>query len=634
MSPDEAKVAGAIVLEPETHEGNSMTKNEANESKHEDDQVRPIQVEEAESGPRGTQSTTSPTPTSSPYSGGDNADFDALGIDQQGGRTFEPSTNLPPPGAKPDNLRKRRASVSPEKLNTGKFDPLPLRIDTSASTSSGPFAKRARIENCIEVSYDSLGTPRIASVTPTLALPSGKSIPTAQLRSSASGGEKTSYDDGFRFSIINAFLRNNDLLLNLVSYLTIPSLINLYAISKGFHYILNSNYMTFILSNVRTWAPSAPTIFPWRCYKPLCVHDPQLRKKSSMVGRHLTAQYQDLRDVPSLKWLQMVVWRQGVCKDMLIQLATKGLRSPTGTLDAVSRMWFILDLPLNSQRIALCRSQAYITNRTIYLSTAFFLKIDMALTDPSGPVFPVGNQYTNFNAFPRAMERCGTVGCDLRELLTSERNFTSLWRVLRGWTPDPTEPQLPMTRLDVLRLWVRHRYQLPAGASERAKRESIMGIPWHQVGTASLERTGTSSVTVKGKTTTAINPALTTEAFRRTQLGQQVLYPHAKHLLVPTVKPRETLMRPEELMMKESVRRQLEMHRQWAEMMLWGFTDDLGRNLPERSEEELLRWSRGHLPLELFRSNEEVERERAKQRKEQEESGQGSGSTGDKCNNG
>jgi len=562
----------------------------------------------------GRPSTTSLKPGFNPFSDGAEAAANALGIGRLGDSVPRQANMLAPP-AKPKlgNLHKRRASASPEKFNTGSFEPIPLRIEPSTSTIDEPPAKRARFENKVEVSYDSCGTPRIASVTPTIALPSGRTVAASQLLN-----RYRPLPSKKRFSVLNALYRHNDLLLLLVSYLTIPSLISLYAISKPFHFLFNSHYMAFILSNMRTWAPKADKIYPWRCYQSLCMRDPSLRKKSSMTGKDLKEKHQDLRDVPSLRWLQMVVWRQGVCKDMLIQLATKGLRCPTGTLGAIRRMWFVMDLPLNAHRIALCRSQTYISQHTIFCASMFFLKVDMSFTDPSGPIYPVANQHTNTAAYPRRWERCGWTGCDLREMLTAERNFTSLWRVLRGWSWDSSEPRLSLNRLDVLRLWARHKYRLPENVPKHVKKQSIMGIPWHEVGTAGLERTGVSPVNLNGKVTSIINPGLTTSA-QRTHTNQQLLYPHQKRLIVPKEKPREKLLRPEELMLRESVRRQMSMHTQWGRMMLWGFCDDAGRNLPVRTEEELLRWSQGKVPLSMYKSDEEVMKER--EAKSKEESG-------------
>ncbi|KAH9842154.1 hypothetical protein Tdes44962_MAKER01532 [Teratosphaeria destructans] len=515
----------------------------------------------------------------------------------------------PPPVLVPrlGNLHKRRASASPEKFNTGKFEPLPLRIDTSFASGQGttePPAKRARLENKIEIGYDALGTPHIASVTPIWALPSGRRI-AVPLNSAAS--LRVPADEAF--SVLNGFLRHGDLLLLLASYLNIPSLISLYSISKPFHAVFNRHFTAFIVACMRTWAPNADKIWPWRCYQSLCIKDPNLRQKSSFANKEVETIGQDLRDVPSLRWLQMVVWRQGVCKDMLIQLATKGLRCPPGTLDAVKKMWFVLDLPLNAHRIALCRTEAYITKKVIYNATLFFLKVDMAFTDPACAVYPLAGPHTNMHAYPARYQRKGHVGCDLREMLISEKSFTPLWRVLRGWSPDPKEPAFHMNRLDVLKLWVRHKYKPRHGAPAEAREGSIMGIPWDQVGTAGLERTGVSVYHLAdGSSRVVTNPSFRFVTPDQQRAIDQQLYPHRKQLLLPTDKPREPLLRPDELLIRESVRRRMSLHGAWGRMMLYGFCDYWGRNLPVRSEDELLKWSNGNVPKHPLYTDEELAR--------------------------
>lgn len=499
-----------------------------------------------------------------------------------------------PPAPSLGKLHKRRASASPQKFSTGRFEPLPLRTDlaSKASLSAEPPTKRARIENKLEVSYDSAGTPRIASITPTFALPSGRKVSGPKLLNPDHSSKSNA-----PFSVINALLRNNDLLLQIVSYLTMPSLISLYAISKPFHYLFNGAYTAFVLANMRTWAPGSDQIYPWRCYQSLCIKDPRIRQKSVWKGMEANVKYEDLRDIPSLKWLQMVIWRHGICKDMLIQLATRGLRCPHGTLDAIKRMWFIMDLPLNAHRVSLCRSESYLTKGMIARSTMFFLKVDMAFTDPKGPVFPMNGQGANAAAYPPDWQNCGYTGCDLREILLSERHFTPLWRVLRGLSPDPSEPAWPMNRLDVLKLWVRHKYHLPENVSEHVKRQSIMGVPWHEVGTAGLERTGVSLFQLdSGEQTAILHPAVTSKFGQHMHPEQQALYPHRKRILLPTQKPREPLLRPDELIVRESIRRKMRLHTQWARMMLWGFCDELGRNFPVMDEAELLAWSNGREP--------------------------------------
>lgn len=177
-----------------------------------------------------------------------------------------------------------------------------------------------------------------------------------------------------------------------------------------------------------------------------------------------------------------------------------------------------------------------------------------------------------------------------------------------------------MTRLDVLRLWVRHRYSHPEGTAEEVRRMSIMGIPWYEVGTAGMERTGVSFHNLAPASSDGdsnIQIALTHPSIAGTgltdhqteqllhhpqsqpqtkQQQQNFFYPHARRIILTHEKPREPLLRPDELVVKEGVRRRLGMHRKWAMMMLYGFCDEGGWNLPVWREEELLRMGRGLPP--------------------------------------
>ena len=251
----------------------------------------------------------------------------------------------------------------------------------------------------------------------------------------------------------------------------------------------------------------------------------------------------------------------------------------------LQRLWFLLDLPVNTHRIALIHNPTYFPPLTLNQATLFFLKLDMAFTDPCTPSYPI--DHPNFLHHPAKYAGGQPSGVHLRKMLLAERQMTSLWRVLRGWTPDSRDPAIAMTRCDLLRLWIRHKFQWPEGTSESVKGMKVMDILPHEIGTAGLERTGVAFHDLHDpatNTTTKVpvmDPSITSR--------QAPLYPHARKLILPNTKPREQLLRPDELVMRECIKRQQSMHTKWAEMMLYGFTDKMGKQLPIRSEEEWLR---------------------------------------------
>ena len=68
-----------------------------------------------------------------------------------------------------------------------------------------------------------------------------------------------------------------------------------------------------------------------------------------------------------------------------------------------------------------------------------------------------------------------------------------------------------------------------------------------------------------------------------------------------TVKPRERkttqkMLRVDQLVMRESVRRELSLWEHWVRMMVWGWYDPVGRRMPLWTEEELYRMMKGLPP--------------------------------------
>jgi hypothetical protein len=267
------------------------------------------------------------------------------------------------------NLHKRRAETSPEKFNTGQFEPLPLQTLVSTKkvrTDDGTPRTVTRVDHVPQKTQLTAFLSNF-NLTPTAHdirsgikesrdlehLPSRKELQNSQLTAGLQNFNLTTpkaYAIPFSsipstpktakkkpFNLLNAFCANNELLLLLTSYLTIPSLISLYSISKIYHHQFNFHYTAHILAIMRTWAPHSEIAFPWRTYRSICVRDPALRQTSRLAGTTAGSsdKHGDLRTVPTIRWLQMVVYRHGVCTDILIRLASYGHRCPAGTLEAL-----------------------------------------------------------------------------------------------------------------------------------------------------------------------------------------------------------------------------------------------------------------------------------------------------------
>ncbi|GAB7351087.1 hypothetical protein MBLNU459_g1557t3 [Dothideomycetes sp. NU459] len=365
-----------------------------------------------------------------------------------------------------------------------------------------------------------------------------------------------------KFNILAALMSHVDILLNITSYLSPTTLLNLYSISAPFHYLMDSHFTSFIMACTRTWAPNADRFFPWWCYRQLCIEDPaQRRARTGPRSTSLTKKQglrtpltreahkessadskarnpdasanispnkketgsgggtnqdktaQKVRDVPSFRWLKMVAYRESVSREIIGWLAYHGHRVPRHEgVDAVKKMWFLLDMPISAPRVALIHNSAYFTPATLVVLQTLFVKLDMLYTDP---VRASGGEHR------------------MREMLLAERSLTTLWNYLRG--ADGT------SRLDVVRLWVRHGYKRPQPLrplTEQAQKEweerqklPIMGVPALLVGRWGFECWG---------------------------LGKN------------------RLIRPDELVAKEGVRRRLGLQREYMRMVASGY---LGLNL-------------------------------------------------------
>lgn len=280
-----------------------------------------------------------------------------------------------------------------------------------------------------------------------------------------------------------------------------------------------------------------------------------------------------------------------------------------------------MDIPTSQLRLTAIRSTNYFTNEALKNLTHLFIKLDMHFTHPLGRTNPA--QHPDDRRFPPHFARQGFVGCSFRQTLLGERSLTPLWRVLRGWTPDPSEPAIHMDKLDILKLWVRHYYDPDSDDeddwdededdededdadprksylrnSPRSKVQTVMDLPMHELGTAQLERVNEPFIT-----------------FDETKLAEVLAHENKddemSKLVVQTTNPFYTastpgrrfkkvmLTRVDEVIMGEISRRQMPLWEQWTSMMVWGWFDPVGRRYPLWKEEDLYRMRQGLPPKHM-----------------------------------
>jgi hypothetical protein len=204
------------------------------------------------------------------------------------------------------------------------------------------------------------------------------------------------------FNIYKALLRHPNLFFQFAIRLPLRSIISLYAIDKEFHYRLNKFSVSVLHDYARYHAPLASHVFSWVLYPALCISDPMLRP---MDGRAWLA-----RDVPGFRWVGMVLWRQGVVRGILSELAISGQRVPAGMEGAVCKLWVLMEMTTAGMRGAFVRDGAIWTDADVVLVQMLAVKLDMRFSDPT-----VGN---------------GASG--LAHLLLTQRSLSALWYVLTG----------------------------------------------------------------------------------------------------------------------------------------------------------------------------------------------------------
>lgn len=177
-----------------------------------------------------------------------------------------------------------------------------------------------------------------------------------------------------QFDVFKALVRHRNLFFEFAHRLQPKQLMDLYALDKEFHYRFNQYYNSIIHDYVKYHAPEAGYIFGWSLYPELCIPDPMERP---MDGRpHLP------RDVPSLKWVNMVMERDAIVKEILTCMALEGHRVPKETMKAVMKCWMTMGMNEQAKRKRLIRSRDIWTDADILLFQLFLVKLDMLFGHP------------------------------------------------------------------------------------------------------------------------------------------------------------------------------------------------------------------------------------------------------------
>ncbi|KKY23427.1 hypothetical protein UCRPC4_g02942 [Phaeomoniella chlamydospora] len=351
----------------------------------------------------------------------------------------------------------------------------------------------------------------------------------------------------------HGILRSPDLLFYFVTILPVRDFISLYSISRVFHKAVNQRFTTMVLSVAYRRAPEAVRVFPFRAYSHLSIPDPRDKShpKDPGTGQSIhhdkTPTVPPTRRVPSLRYLQMIIYRTKVVHQIIRLISLSGIPLPYSPISkdlltsTLLKIWFSMDLPDTSRRIGYFHNTRLFTNLNLFYATMFFIKLDQRFTDP---ISGIGS----------------TAG--VRRLCFGQRSLSYILKVLQG--------KRLKSDFDLLKEFVRYKYY-PSNPAERFL--SVFDIPARKLGRGCLINWGEPLLL---ETRAPIGEPFDIE--KEDDKGGKVTVKQQKFKIEKKwVQPKPTkqniLVRPDSLVQRECVRRGLRMKRYTLRMLLWGYVD-------------------------------------------------------------
>ncbi|KAL9595424.1 MAG: hypothetical protein Q9179_004988 [Wetmoreana sp. 5 TL-2023] len=356
---------------------------------------------------------------------------------------------LKPQDEDPGNMSIRGGADGRPHASSNESSPTLATASTTSQAQPAGHRNSAIVFSPEKGSLYNRRAPRRPSHIPTILPPPPQCNPPGYRHSS----EPPSHEFDFNnCGIFNRLLNHPELIFETTKHLSVDDLLSLYAVSKDFHFLANSRFTTMIISQSLSKAPESSRIFPFRCYRSLCLRDPAQRRNEASPEKY------EIRHVPGFQWLKMVLWRESVVDDIVACLESEGLMLPAATTMTIKKMWFTMDIPTNERRANIMHNKTYWTERDLYLATLFITKLDMLLTCP--------------------MTGEGDLG--LRKMLLGQRSLSTLAKVLKR-----EEMRHSYEMMQMIVAW---NYDI--SPEERALSLPLLGVPPDRVGMLQYEGWG------------------------------------------------------------------------------------------------------------------------------------------------
>ncbi|PHH87798.1 hypothetical protein CDD83_8384 [Cordyceps sp. RAO-2017] len=257
--------------------------------------------------------------------------------------------------------------------------------------------------------------------------------------------------------LVTALCQRVELAVELAKHLGAADLLRLYSVSRAFHDALDGHLLSSIRQVIAYRAAEAGRTFPFKLYRRHLVRDPAGRTWAEQVGAGQMDEQRrrQVRTVPGIKYLQLVLVRDRCCREILAMMARHGHRTPPTMYRTLLRTWLLMEVPTSRQREALMRNRELWTDVDLYNAQLFVLKLGMHFNDPI----------------------YGTLTYDVPSLMLGQRGLYPLWQALTRRRFTGLE--------EILRARVRYDFEFePGPGTETFHDLTVWGVPRSRAGSS------------------------------------------------------------------------------------------------------------------------------------------------------
>ncbi|KAF1994141.1 hypothetical protein P154DRAFT_502373 [Amniculicola lignicola CBS 123094] len=176
------------------------------------------------------------------------------------------------------------------------------------------------------------------------------------------------------FVAYKAILRHPNLFFQFTLRLPPQDLLKLYSIDKEFHWRCNKYNTSLIYDHAKYHAPAAASVFAPQLFPRFCISDPVLKPMDNRT--HLA------RDIPSLRWVKLVMYRDNIVRQILTLLALEGHIFPRDMATVLMKFWVLMETETIAGRQAQLANPDNWSDADLHLFCLFLLKLDMRFGNP------------------------------------------------------------------------------------------------------------------------------------------------------------------------------------------------------------------------------------------------------------